>query len=294
MADTTRLAELWRYPVKSMGGERVATRLVVGDGPGRGLPGDRAWAVRDETRAALTDAKKLGELMRCSAAYPGGDEAQAPVVTLPDGAAVAADAPDAAATVSAALGRPVTLWPLQPSHDLDHYRRGAPDHDDPYEEARAIFGLLPDEPLPDLRVLDRDVRKLLREFETPPGTYFDAYPLLLLTAASLAALAEAAPDSAIDLRRFRPNLVLDDGPAAAGNGFAEASWLGRRLRIGEAVLRVASPCPRCVMATRATAELAEDRTIMRALVKHTGQMLGAYAVVEAPGSIGEGDRVELE
>ena len=60
-----RVKEIRRYPVKSMGGETL-DRVEVGPG---GLPGDRAWAVRDEVRGGIRGAKKLGELMKCSARY---------------------------------------------------------------------------------------------------------------------------------------------------------------------------------------------------------------------------------
>jgi len=39
-----RVAELWRYPVKSLGGERLARATLEP----RGLTGDRLWAVRGE------------------------------------------------------------------------------------------------------------------------------------------------------------------------------------------------------------------------------------------------------
>ena len=44
--------EIWRYPVKSMGGEQL-DRCVVGE---RGLPGDRGWALRDEVAGEIRGA----------------------------------------------------------------------------------------------------------------------------------------------------------------------------------------------------------------------------------------------
>ncbi|GIF15467.1 MOSC domain-containing protein [Actinoplanes teichomyceticus] len=75
----------------------------------------------------------------------------------------------------------------------------------------------------------------------------DGYPVLLANAASLAAvngwLAERG-DEPVPIHRFRPNLVLDGAPT-----WAEDGWVGRRLRIGDLVFRVAKPCSRCRVTT---------------------------------------------
>jgi len=123
-----RVTELWRYPVKSMAGEKL-DRSSLG---AAGIPGDRGWAVRDEVRGGIRGAKKLPGLMQCSARYleePGDGATRVPAaeITLPSGERVRADAPGAADKVGAAIGSRVTLWPLQPATDLDHYRRGPAD-----------------------------------------------------------------------------------------------------------------------------------------------------------------------
>jgi len=281
-----RVAEIGRYPVKSMGGERLPV-VEIG---ARGLPGDRAWAVRDEKRGGIRGAKKIPALMRLRARYP---EPPAPTgsspaeIELPDGSAVGTGDPDVAERLSRALGHPVTLWPLLPPDALDHYRRGAPTHEDLERELRAVFGRAPDEPLPDLSVLPPE----LLEYESPPGTYFDAFPLLLLSRASLRTLEARHPGSVFDVRRFRPNLLLDTEEA---EGFPEDAWCGERLRVGGAVLRVSIRCPRCVMTTHGFENLPRDPAVMRALVKENAGQLGVYAEVETPGPVRVGDAVELE
>ena len=279
------LEQIYRYPVKSMLGERLEA-ASLGE---RGIPGDRAWAIRDEVRGGIQGAKKIPGLMSCAARYlesPGFGAAPAPEITLPSGDSFRASDPDAARRIGEAVGRDVTLWPIVPEQTLDHYRRGTPDHTDLLQELRAIFGREPDEPLPDIGKFPPE----LLEYESPPGTYFDAFPLLLLSEQSLASLAAAAPDSRIDVRRFRPNLVVTTQSAEP---FPEQAWIGRKLRIGEAQLSIAMECPRCVMATHGFADLPEDLGIMRKLVKEAGGNLGVYARVEQAGEVRTGDPIQL-
>ena len=99
-----------------------------------------------------------------------------------------------------------------------------PDHDDVETELRAIFGREADEPLPDLSVFPPEIV----EFESPPGTYYDAFPLLVMTEQALGALALALPGSVVEVRRFRPSIVVD---AEQTPGHPEFAWVGRRVEV---------------------------------------------------------------
>jgi uncharacterized protein YcbX len=278
-----QLAHLWQYPVKSMiGGEVASARLG-----GEGMVGDRTWATRDEERGGIRGAKKIGGLMRCAARYVDAEPQPGSTVeiTLPDGSTVRSDDPAVHTRLSDALGHRVSLWPLQPPTDLDHYRRGAPDSTDMLTELRAVFGREGDEPLPDLSIFP----PVIMEFESPPGTYLDAFPLLVMTTSALRSLAAALPDSAVDVRRFRPNLVVDTGDA---DGHPEFAWVGKHLHIGEVVLRVIEACPRCVMVTREVGpDLPDDRAVLRHVVRDLDQNVGVYAEVIVPGVARAGDPV---
>jgi len=132
------------------------------------------------------------------------------------------------------------------------------------------------------------------------ASYFDAYPVSLITTSSLHRFEELAPGSRFDPRRFRMNLVIDTGAP----GFIENGWVEHRLGVGEqASLNVTCPDPRCVVITLPQEDLPEDRDIMRTLMEHNRidvldlkarPCAGAYAEVGAPGAIAVGDRVTLD
>jgi len=75
--------------------------------------------------------------------------------------------------------------------------------------------------------------------------------------------------------------------------FPEQAWNGKQLRLGDAVLEVVGPCPRCSMTTHATGDLPRDTSIMRHLVKEAGGNLGVYAKVVTPGTVKPGQILEL-
>jgi uncharacterized protein YcbX len=279
------IREIRRYPVKSMAGEVLDTVELAT----RGLPGDRVWAVRDEARGGIRGAKKIPKLMTLGARFasPAGSGSSAAEISFPDGSRASTGDADINERLSNALDHRVSLWPLLPADALEHYKRGEPTHEDLEVELRAIFGRAPDEPLPDLSVFPPE----LFEYESPPGTYFDAFPLLLLTSASLASMQQRAPASVFDVRRFRPNFLVSETDST--NPFPELDWRGKRLRIGAATLQVTIECPRCVMVTHGHDDLPKDPGVMRALVKEAGGNLGVYATVEQPGRITVGDSVEL-
>jgi len=275
-----RIDQIWRYPAKSMIGQQIPSVEVAP----QGFHGDRHWATRDEVRGGIRGAKKFGELMRLRAEI---SESGATIVFFPDGTELAAGDPALDARLSVELGTAVSLQALPPATELEHFRRGQPDSEDLLTELRAIFGRDEDEPLPDLSVFPPEII----EFESPPGTHHDAFPLMIMSTSALRSLRFALPESAIDVRRFRPSLVIDTG---VDEGHPEFEWVGRHLQIGEVELSIGAACPRCVMVTREISDaLPQDRAILRHIVRDLDQNLGVYATVVSPGSIKEGDSVTL-
>lgn len=91
------IAELWRYPVKSLQGERLDAVAVTADG----LEGDRQFAIYDlESGLGLT-GRRVPELLFASARMRADGTAE---ITLPDGSLAEDDK-----TLSEWLGRSVTL-----------------------------------------------------------------------------------------------------------------------------------------------------------------------------------------
>lgn len=300
--------EILRYAVKSMAGEEL-NECAVGT---LGIPGDRGWALRDETTGEITNAKKLPLLMQCAARYrepPRPDFIPHADMTLPDGTTLGTDAHDVNARLSMLLDRPVSLWPLRPADDLEHYRRRS-------KTARAFAKLMrfkafraalptltsfgpaqtqlregfsrePGEPLPDLSTLPPE----LIEFTSPLGTYFDAFPIHLLTTASLDEMARLNPSAQWDRRRFRPNFLIET--VADIHGLIEAEWDGRKVRVGGVELKCEMPTVRCGMTIQAQAGLAKDPSVLRTIVRDANQNLGIYASVALAGEVKIGDTVEL-
>ena len=133
---------------------------------------------------------------------------------------------------------------------------------------------------------------MLVEYESPPGSYFDAFPIHIVTDRSLETLAALAPRSEFDVRRFRPNVVVTVEQDVEGE-FPEQEWIGRKLRVGDAKVEVTASCPRCVMVTRDLAELRQDRQVLRTIVRHADQNVGVYANVVRPGTLQLGAAITL-
>ena len=254
------LASLHRYPVKSMMGED----LNAADVTPRGLFGDRSYALCDAETSKVVSAKnprKWPNLFSYRAAYTSppvnGSAVPTVRVTLPDGDFAVSSGPDFAPTLSAKLGRAVTLLAAPPQHaQLEEY-------------------------WPDMEELaNRDV---VTEEAMPPGTFFDLAVLHVLTTSTLDRLREVNPRSRFEPRRFRPNLIIDTGDR---KGFVENDWIGKVIAIGPEVrIEVSGPCPRCVMTTLAQGDLPKDPGILKTAARHNDVRVGAYAAVVQTGTI---------
>jgi len=282
-----RVSQLWRYPVKSMIGEQLDSIEINSTG----VIGDRVWATRDLERGGIRGAKKIPRLMQCASRLLDDGHVE---ITTPDGAVTTTGASNANELLSNALGHRVELEALKSEADLEHFRRGAPDHDDPMQELRNLFGRINDEPIPNLGAFPRDLMVTLAEYESPPGTYYDMFPLMAMSEQSITHLKHALPNSSIDVRRFRPSIVIDSPLHRDDDPLPELSWVGRTASVGTAKIEFVIGCPRCVMVTRAVnGSIHDDREVLRYVVRELNQDVGVYANVVQPGVIAAGDEVVI-
>ncbi len=274
-----KVAQLWTYPVKSMVGSTVATI----DLSPLGIVGDRYWAIRDLDNGGIRGAKKIGELMQFTAEQQGEHVS----ITCPNGDVISSSHSDANEKLSRALGRNVALESLPADNNLEHFRRGPGTSSDPMTELRNIFGREENEPLPNFAAFPPEVA----EFESPPGTHYDCWPLMVMTTSAMTAMQQALPDSNIDIERFRPSIVIN----STEPGHPEFTWKGKTAAIGSARIEFLDPCPRCIMITRRiNDDIPEDRAILRHVVRDLDQNVGVYARVITPGTISINDTVSFE
>jgi uncharacterized protein YcbX len=289
-----RVAELWRFPVKSMQGERL-DQVEIGTS---GVLGDRSYALIDGDDGKVVSAKnprKWARLLELTGRFvdePSGDDGAPPVeVVFPDGSTVRSGAPGTDDALSHFLGRPVHLTALAPPERT--MEETWPD----------VEGLAPESFIASTRIdtdePDETVSDITVGMAAPPGTFFDLSVLHLLTTATLARLRELRPEGDFDVRRYRPNILVD----TTAGGFVENDWVGRVVGLGEggAGMRVDLPTMRCIMTTMAQPGLPRDPALLVTIARNNRLTIGggewacagSYGSVAAPGTVRVGDPVSV-
>lgn len=286
MQQVGTVKSLWRYPVKSMAGEAVASATLWA----RGLRGDRRWVLRDTVTGELWSARNHHPIATLSARYPSaplGEASTTIEITLRDGTTVTSAAPDVSARISAAIGHPVTLEPIHDESDAAFYRRLPRTEEQMLPYLVEQFGREGPHELPPLDAFPPETM----EFVSSPGVYHDVASLHVLTTGTLAHMASRNPTSLWDERRFRPNVVIDTG---AATGLVENGWVGRTLVVGDARIGVTMPAVRCAFTTLAQYGLPKDVKILRTIVQEGNHCLGTYNSVAGTGALKVGDAVYLD
>jgi uncharacterized protein YcbX len=287
------VAGLWRFPVKSMRGERIDQAELTE----RGLVGDRAYALIEAETGKVVSAKSVRlfpGLLGCQAAFVEppqlGCEPPPVRITLPDGATVTSNASDVDRVLSTYFRRDVRLARAAPEDfTIDQYHPDIGDADPAGYRDTVV----------EQKLGSAFFAQAGLTSPVPVGSFFDLFPVSVLTTSTLERLSELRPESRFDQRRFRMNVIVGTKEA----GFVENDWVGREIVIGDVVrLGVALPDSRCVMTTLAQDELPNDTDVLRTLTQHNkiqvgsaGQLpcAGVYAVVKALGTMRRGDGVAL-
>jgi MOSC domain-containing protein len=181
-----KVVSIWRYPVKSMLGEELNSSNVTE----RGLIGDRTYAIIDQETGKVASAKnprKWGKLFDFRAIFIDSPEAVENIpptrITFPDGTHVFSDDDEIDHTLSIVLGREVKL--MSASLDKPSYEEYWPD----------IEGLAQ--------------REKVTDEAMPAHTFFDIAVIHILTTSTINHLRELYPEGRFEVRRFRPNIVID-------------------------------------------------------------------------------------
>ncbi len=264
------VVSLWRFPVKSMMGEELNASYVTE----RGLLGDRSYALVDQVTGKVASAKnprKWGKLFDFQASFidPPGIGKVVPNVriTLPDGRLIVSNEPEADTLLSETLGAKVRL-------------KTASLEKPSYEEY-----------WPDIEGLAK--REKVTDEVMPPQTFFDLATIHVLTTATIDRLRELYPEGRFEVRRFRPNIVVEPSPLV--KDFVENGWVNRTLFLGDEVrLKITSPCTRCVMTTLPQGDLPRDLGILRTAARYNQVNVGVYSSVEHGGNVKRGDPVWVE
>jgi uncharacterized protein len=275
-----RVVELWRYPVKSMLGERLDS-AAIGT---HGVEGDRSFALIDDQTGKICSAKRYdlwGDLFtfRASLVRPGLAK-----VVFPDGSEHATDEPDISARFSEILGRPVSLSATAPEGGV---------YEEVWDSSKGeqMYGPATGEEHAGEAIID------VTSSMASPGDFFDAAPIHFVTTNTIEEFRRREPDSTFDVRRYRPNLLIE----VDDEGFVENDW--KVVRIGDIELRTLLPVPRCVMTTLPQDELPKDSNVLRSAAKHnmldtkvigTLPCAGIYAMVASGGTVNVGDTVTVE
>lgn len=117
-------------------------------------------------------------------------------------------------------------------------------------------------------------------------SHFDDSAIHILTTSSLSLLKKLLPNSGINSRRFRPNIVID-------SQYLDQELVGKTIRIGETVLEITHKTERCRMITIEQPGLESRPEILKSISQHFDLDFGVYAKVLNAGGLSVGEKVEF-
>lgn len=259
---------IMRYPVKSMVGESIKSSFIMK----RGLLGDRAFALIDQTTNKIVSAKnpkKWPDIFFYSAKYvtePSMENLTDIQITFPDNTCYDSTCNDINKILSSSLKHEVVLSSVVPMEVQ-------------LEECFA-----------DIEEIQQKDNVI--DAQMSIGTFFDLGDIHLLTTATLEQFKTQNPSSNFHINRFRPNILIRTEKNISG--FIENSWIGKKIAIGnEVILKINQACPRCVMTTLEQSNFPKDLNILKTIIKNNNGNTGVYADVIQIGTIKVNDVIRI-
>ncbi len=288
------IKEIWRYPVKGMAGEMTNSCPIGPDG----LAGDRVWALRDTARQEIQSCKFRPNLLQCTATSRNQTSSDNVIqhvdIRFPLGDSLGSDDISIHQKLSELVGHESTLEKLQPLTNKDFYRRYKKSERGWLAELKDTFEREPGEPLPDFS----DFPQQSIDYVTVPGTFFLVSSIHIITTSTLQHLHEIQPEADWDIRRFRPNIVIETDN---NQGLIEQEWVGQQLTFANhvsdnsstTIIDCVDTAPRCGAVTRQQDNISSDKSMLKTIVKHADQNLGIYGNTSNHGILNVGDPVYL-
>ena len=271
-----------------MGGERLAQSAIAA----RGLHADRMWAVRDAELDTFTTARRWPVLLQCSARFvedpvdrsAGPGDVLDVIVTFPDGSEVSSSDPAIHDRLSEVIGKPARLESL-PALSKRRYRAAQATKAD----IRRQF-TIPDGGRSPISRCSRCASSPSWSAMPPSRGAVRRLPDPPVDTSEPARAGRAPPGSQFDVRRFRPNVLIDRD----GAELVEFGWCSGRVRAPDVIFDVEIPDLRCSIPTRQQGDLPADPDVLRTINAHADHCLGVYANVAKVGTLAEGELLEFE
>ncbi len=277
MTEIGTIESIFRYPIKSLGGEKLLDATIDENG----VEGDRIFALKDCESGFIVSCKhpiKWEKIIELSATLNQGNS----IAVQDIGKEVIIGKEEIESKIRELTSRKVELIAVKDNLERQYREADRSNVDE-------VGTIIKQEPL---SVVGNETH------------FFDFAPLHLITSSSLDYINTFYSKGDFNVQRFRPNLFIK---TMNSNKFEENEWIGKEIKIGNDLeIKIIEPTPRCVTTTLKQGELKKDRKILRAIAQNSsakryrffpGEILkgtlGVYSIILKKGSVKIGDKVQL-
>ena len=300
-----KVTHLWRYAVKGLGPDEFQTVQLKRHG---GMPSDRVWALHFDSLPDPKEPDPEAPIDRFDPQKPRWVHKQCFLAAFTAG--------ELLAEFDTAFDDATQTLRVRRRHDQKTLLDARLDTPEGRDRVGSFFSGLPGSEGRSVRLVQsargpHHFGNTPRGFKTPrrPNGHKSGFVVHLVNAATVRELSAkiGRPDSntsgsaatngeappPLQASRFRPNIVIDGVPA-----WEEFSWVGKKIKVGGAVLEVLSRTVRCAATNvdprggvlRADADMP---ALLRTHYPQHGPFFGVYARVHSPGKVRRDDSVEV-